>query len=77
MFGGDFGLPPGPRYSAPGARLAVMVGHGQSQTVAVGAAQRQTVAVSGFFEAVVRPAAVPADTAHDPTRACHAAPLKN
>ena len=31
--------------SAPGARLAVTVGHGQSQTVAVGAAQQQPVAV--------------------------------
>eukprot|EP00964_Phaeocystis_antarctica_P044659 scaffold25663_cov63-Phaeocystis_antarctica.AAC.7 len=31
--------------SAPGARLAVTVRHGQSQTVAVGAAQQQPVAV--------------------------------
>ena len=38
-------LDPGRVHSAPGARLAVTVGHGQSQTVAVGAAQRQTVAV--------------------------------
>ena len=34
--------------SAPGARLAVTVGHGQSQTVAVGAAQQQPVAVPRY-----------------------------
>ena len=42
--------------SAPGARLAVAVGSGQSQTVAVGAAQRQPVAVpaykNAFFKAM-------------------------
>ena len=41
-------------YSAPGAQLAVTVGHGQSQTVAVGAAQRQTVAVSGYENALFK-----------------------
>ena len=41
--------PTTPYSSAPGARLAVTVGHGQSQTVAVGAAQRQTV---GVFQGV-------------------------
>ena len=61
-------------YSAPGARLAVTVGHGQSQTVAVGAAQRQTVAVSGCMK--TRPSRpTRARPCHGPTRACHAAPL--
>ena len=40
--------------SAAGARLAITVGHGQSQTVAVGAAQRQTVAVSGYENALFK-----------------------
>ena len=35
-------------FTAPGARLAVTVGHGQSQTVAVGAAQQQPVAVPRY-----------------------------
>eukprot|EP00964_Phaeocystis_antarctica_P120304 scaffold84075_cov76-Phaeocystis_antarctica.AAC.1 len=37
-----------PIHSAPGARLAVTVGHGQCQTVAVGAAQQQPVAVPRY-----------------------------
>ena len=36
------------KLSAPGARLAVTVGHGQSKTVAVGAAQQQPVAVPRY-----------------------------
>eukprot|EP00964_Phaeocystis_antarctica_P022061 scaffold12242_cov55-Phaeocystis_antarctica.AAC.1 len=40
--------------SAPGARLAVAVGSGQSQTVAVGAAQRQPVAVPAYNKAFLR-----------------------
>ena len=40
--------------SAPGARLAVTVGPGQSQTVAVGARSAQPVAVKGYENAYLR-----------------------
>ena len=40
--------------SAPGARLAVTVGPGQSQTVAVGARSAQPVAVKGYKNAYLR-----------------------
>ena len=47
-------LPLARPHSAPGARFAVAVGSGQSQTVAVGAAQRQPVAVPVYKDAFLR-----------------------